>query len=143
MFYGCIRYEEFLKIFTKVFYSLNSSTLNRNDMVLYSVFAYLCFFRIDELQIADFKKLVQSQPAHKMHVFMTFVFNTDTLREHLREPWMTCYDFEYIDAKIIGGIEKALPAVADILRVVERRATGKVTSQLSHSSSMREGGEGD
>ena len=58
VFYGCIRYEEFLKIFTKVFYSLNSSTLNRNDIVLYSVFAYLCFFRLDELQIGDFKKLV-------------------------------------------------------------------------------------
>lgn len=78
-----------------------------------------------------------------MHVFMQFVFNTDTLREHLREPWMSCYDFEYIDSKIIGGIEKALPSVSDILRVVERRATGKITSQLSQSSSMREGVEGD
>lgn len=74
---------------------------------------------------------------------MQFVFNTDTLREHLREPWMSCYDFEYIDSKIIGGIEKALPSVSDILRVVERRATGKITSQLSQSSSMREGVEGD
>jgi hypothetical protein len=57
VFYGCIRYEEFLKIFIRVFYKLNSA-LNRNDMTMYSVFAYLSFFRLDELQPADFKKLI-------------------------------------------------------------------------------------
>lgn len=97
-------------------------------MVLYSIFAYLTFFRLEELQIADYKKLVQSQDASKMNVFMTFVFNSDNLRAHLREPWMVCYDFNYIDTKIIGGVEKNLPAVAEILRLIERRATGKITS---------------
>jgi hypothetical protein len=57
VFYGCIRYEEFLKIFIRVFYKLNSA-LNRNDMTMYSVFAYLSFFRLDELLPADFKKLI-------------------------------------------------------------------------------------
>lgn len=50
---------------------------------------------------------------------------------------MACYDFEYIDSKVIGGVEKNLPAVADILKHVEKKATGKVT--LSQSSSMKEG----
>lgn len=49
---------------------------------------------------------------------------------------MTCYDFDYIDNKVIGGVEKNLPAVSDILRYVEKRATGKITSQLSQSSSQ-------
>ena len=48
---------------------------------------------------------------------------------------MTVYDFQYIDEKIIGGVEKNLPAVADILKSVEKRATGKVSSALSISSS--------
>ena len=71
-----------------------------------------------------------------MHVFMQFAFNADTLREHLREPWMSVYDFQYIDEKIIGGVEKNLPAVADILKSVEKRATGKVQSALSITSSQ-------
>ena len=70
-----------------------------------------------------------------MHVFMQFAFNADQLREHLREEWMAVYDFTYIDEKIIGGVEKNLPAVADILKSVEKRATGKVQSALSISSS--------
>jgi len=98
------------------------------------VFAYLSFFRLDELSPSDYRKLVISQEATKMHVFMQFAFNADTLREHLREPWMTLYDFSYIDEKIIGGVERNLPAVAEIIKSVEKRATGKVTSALSVSS---------
>ena len=41
---------------------------------------------------------------------------------------MSLYDYTYIDDKIIGGIEKNLPNVSEILKTVERKATGKVTS---------------
>lgn len=68
-----------------------------------------------------------------MNVFLQFAFNTENLRNHVREEWMTLYDFSYIDDKIIGGIEKNLPNVSDILRKVEKRATGKVTSALSQT----------
>jgi len=44
---------------------------------------------------------------------------------------MAIYDFTYIDDKIIGGVEKHLPSVAEIIRFVEKRATGKVVSHLS------------
>ena len=71
-----------------------------------------------------------------MNTFMLFAFDAEKLRTHMREPWMTCYYFDYIDNKVIGGVEKNLPAVSDILRYVEKRATGKITSQLSQSSSQ-------
>ena len=46
----------------------------------------------------------------------------------MREPWMAVYDFIYIDEKIIGGVEKNLPAVGEIIKYVEKKATGKITS---------------
>lgn len=52
---------------------------------------------------------------------------------------MACYDFDYIDNKVIGGVEKNLPAIAEILKNVERKATGRVT--LSQSSSARDADE--
>ena len=100
-------------------------------MTLYQIFAYLSFFRLEEIAIEDYRKLVLSQEAHKMHVLLQFIFDADTLRDTVREPWMELYDFSYIDDKIIGGIEKNLPNVSDILRLVEKKATGKVTSTLS------------
>ena len=66
-----------------------------------------------------------------MYTFLQFVFDTDGLRDHVRAAWMELYDYQYIDEKIIGGIEKNLPNVSDILRTLERKATGKITSSLS------------
>ena len=68
-----------------------------------------------------------------MHTFLQFAFNSDLLREHVRDEWITLYDYQYIDDTIIGGVEKHLPAVSDILKNVEKRATGKVTSQMTMS----------
>jgi hypothetical protein len=111
---------------------------SRNDMVVYMIFGYLSFFRLEELAIEDYKKLVMSQDSLKMHTFLQFVFNADGLREYVRAKWMELYDFDYIDDKIIGGVEKNLPNVSDILRSLERKATGKVSSSLSQSGRSTE-----
>lgn len=71
------------------------------------------------------------------------MFNADEIRDHVRELWMDLYDFSYIDEKIIGGIEKNLPNVGDILRIVERKATGKVTSNLSASGGISQSNMSD
>jgi len=46
---------------------------------------------------------------------------------------MEIYDFTYLDERIIGGVEKNLPNVAEIIAIIEKRATGKITSKLSKS----------
>ena len=117
-----------LQTFTKIFFETHAAKVNRNDATLYQIFAYLSFFRLDELQITDFKRLVQSQEPTKMNVFLQFAFNADLLREHVRDEWITLYDHIYVDETIIGGVERHLPAVKEILTTVEKRATGKVTS---------------
>jgi hypothetical protein len=106
---------------------------SRNDLVIYMIFAYISYFRLEELAIEDFKKLVMSQDSVKMHTFLQFVFDPDGLRENVREAWMELYDYQYIDEKIIGGVEKNLPTVSDILRNLERKATGKISSAMSQS----------
>ena len=69
-----------------------------------------------------------------MNSFLQFMFNAESLREHVRDEWMNIYDYTYIDEKIIGLVEKNLPNVADILRTVEKRATGKATSTAALSA---------
>jgi hypothetical protein len=93
VFYGCIRYEEFLRIFCKVFYQVNSFSLIRSDTVMYSIFAYLTFFRLDELQLVDYKRLLLSQESFKMHIFLNFTFDVDLLKSQLREKWSSAYDY--------------------------------------------------
>lgn len=78
-----------------------------------------------------------------MHTFLQFMFNVDEIRDHVRELWMDLYDYQYIDDKIISGIEKNLPNVGEILRIVERKATGKVTSGLSASGGISQSNVSD
>lgn len=82
-----------------------------------------------------------------MHVFLQYVFNLEKLRESVREDWIQLYDFSYIDEKILGGIERNLPNVAEILGVVEKKATGHVVSSLTTSSfnmaAVAKGSQGD
>jgi hypothetical protein len=35
VFYGCVRYQEFLKVFNTILFKRFSSSTNRNDNVLY------------------------------------------------------------------------------------------------------------
>ena len=133
VFYGCTRYQDFLKVFIKVFFEKNPVGSNRNDSVRYMIFAYMSFFRLEELSFEDYRKLVLSQQPEKMHQFMQFLWNAEELRTNVRQQWMELYDYGYIDDNIIGGIEKNLPNVVDILRSVEKKATGKISSSLSQS----------
>ena len=41
IFYGCIRYQDFLKVFTTVFFKRHPIGTNRNDIVIYQVFSYV------------------------------------------------------------------------------------------------------
>jgi len=71
-----------------------------------------------------------------MNTFLQFSFNTDKLREHLKHEWMTCFDPDFIDDKIIGGIEKNLPGVQSIINNIEMKATGKITGAVSQTQSI-------
>lgn len=77
-----------------------------------------------------------------MNSFMQFLFNGEALKEHVRDEWMNIYDYSYIDEKIIGLVEKNLPNITDILRTVEKRATGKATSTAALSASYTAMGGG-
>ncbi len=60
VFYGCIRYEEFFKAFCSAFFSENSTQTNRKDAALYTIMTYLTLFRLDELSIDDYRKIIMS-----------------------------------------------------------------------------------
>ena len=51
-----------------------------------------------------------------MNIFLNFTFDPEKLRHHLKKPWMTVYDHLYIEETIIGGIEKHIQIVDDIIK---------------------------
>lgn len=124
-------------MFTEALFKAKSSSTNRGDATLYWIFAYITIFRLDELG-QDYKNLVKSQDAVKMNVFLQFLFNTETLKDHVRDEWIKEYDTSYVDDTIIGGLQRNFPTVSDILCAVEKKATGKVVQTASLSASQSE-----
>ena len=79
-----------------------------------------------------------------MNVFLQFAFNADKLRLHVRDALCEFYDYQYIDDRIIGAVERNLPNVIEILKHVERQTTGKITQTLGLTNTqVREENHGD
>ncbi|KAL4453394.1 hypothetical protein ABPG74_017601 [Tetrahymena malaccensis] len=126
VFYGTFRYEEFLKVLTNSLFNNFPSITNRNDSTLYHIFGYLICFRLDELPFNEFKKMVFSQDAVKMNVFLQFLFDIEKVNKYVRDGWIEIYDPGYIDNQIITqNLQEKLPVVADLLAQLSQKATGK------------------
>jgi len=136
VFFGTYRYEEFIKAFNTALFKRSPAETNRNDAPVNAVFIYLVCFRLNELPFEEFKKIVLSQNPVKMHVLFQFLCNVELLHQHVRDEWCKLYDATYIDDVIIGGIEKRLPTMADLLGTISMKATGKVSEFVSSLGSQ-------
>ena len=65
VYFGVLRYKEFLKIFTDKLFEMNKASTERKDEILYKIFCYLTIFRLDDLPQEDFRALVQVREIFK------------------------------------------------------------------------------
>lgn len=99
--------------------------------MLYTIFAYLAIFRLDELGFPSFKEFIASQDPTKMFIFISYLFNPDILWSSLRAEWMKVTDLKYLEDEIIAGIEQFMPDVEEYSGELQARALGVTASQQS------------
>ena len=58
VFYGCTRYQKFLRLFVNSFLYKNPSMAQRSDQTLYMILGYLLFFRLTELGMQEYNLMV-------------------------------------------------------------------------------------
>ena len=58
IFFGILRYKNFLKIFTDELFLSKSSSIDYHDEKLYYIILYITIFRFDELSLEDYKSLI-------------------------------------------------------------------------------------
>lgn len=127
-----MRYKQFLKIFTNIFISKsNLVRINQNEINMYKIIAYISFFRMDEIRIGDFRQIVMAQDLHKVCNLLKSIFDIEFLNNHVRQQWMNYYDFEYIDQKIIAGIEKNQPNANKIIQLLDKKLNRRLKTSLS------------
>jgi hypothetical protein len=126
VFYGVNRYRDLLKRLNKAIFKVNATSTNSNDSYPFMIISYLVMFRLDELGLKHFRKIVETQEALKMLVLLQFVLNEQTLREFVSESWKEIYDFEFIEDLISKNANKAIE-LADLLDFLSNKATGHGT----------------
>eukprot|EP01041_Mallomonas_annulata_P004353 gene4353-8663_t len=137
--YGCQRQSPGLEAFISNFYGDNSARILRADRTLYTIFAYLAIFRLDELGFQSFKGYVHSQDPGKMFSFMSYLFNTDNLWSSLRSDWMKHYDLNFVEDEIIAGIELFIPEATSLTVELQERAQGVAAAQAAKEEARKAG----
>lgn len=123
--YGVNRYAEFFKILTNGLFKANTGSTNRNDSMLYQIFAYLLIFRYDDLPRDELCSFILSQDAQKMNVFLSFFFDIGRLKIAVYDEWCTVFDEEYIQEFVLDGIMRKYDELESLLNKVSEKATGK------------------
>lgn len=58
IFFGVLRYKNFLKVFTDALFTKKTNAKNSNDEILYYIIIYITIFRFDELSLGDYKSML-------------------------------------------------------------------------------------
>mmetsp|Transcript_11164 Transcript_11164/g.21956 ORF Transcript_11164/g.21956 Transcript_11164/m.21956 type:complete len:281 (-) Transcript_11164:54-896(-) len=122
VFYGCYRHRNFLKALVKTLMTVNARSTNSADTYPFTVISYLALFRLDELGVKNFRKLVDTQQPLKMHTLLSFLFNLVSIQEHVRPLWVKIYDFHFVDTEVIQKINDYLPEVQPLLSYLQMKA---------------------
>mmetsp|Transcript_27987 Transcript_27987/g.51062 ORF Transcript_27987/g.51062 Transcript_27987/m.51062 type:complete len:762 (+) Transcript_27987:124-2409(+) len=131
VFYGCIRYQKFLKLFVTSFLYKCPTCAIRAEQTVYMVLSYLLFFRLEELGADEFATFVTSGAASvpALHAMLQYAMNVDELERWVKMEWCKLYDNKYIENDIIGKLQSQADALQPLLEEVELKATGTVTTK--------------
>lgn len=129
VFYGVNRYREFLRRLNRAIFQVHATSTNSNDTFPYMIVSYLALFRLDEIGVKNFKRLVDTQEQLKMHVLLSFIFDEDNLKDHVRDSWCEIFDYKFIDVEIIAKVASRKIEVRNLLDSLSVRATGQKSQQ--------------
>lgn len=121
--YGCIRFKKLNKVVLTALYFKHGTEVSREDYYLYMIYSYLTLIRLEDMGVPVFRKFVMAQDALKMFVWMTFIFNAQTLNKWMKEEWCRIYDEQYVEDELIARLLRNLPEVSEIIERLRELAS--------------------
>lgn len=128
VFYGCVRYQKFLKVFVHSFLYKNPAVAPWSDQTVYLIIAYLLFFRLEELGVDELRQFIfaglSTPPA--LNALLQFCFSEENLNHWVKEEWCKIYDPTFVEEQIIKKLHSFRPETQPLLNDIEFTATGKL-----------------
>lgn len=124
VFYGVLQHKDFLKVFTNKLFEMNKSSTERKDEQLYQIFVYLTLFRLEELSLEEYRRLVLSQDYVKMNEFIKFLFDFNNIETNLLPQWVEIMDYKYVENKLLFNLRKNFELLHDLIENIKLKASG-------------------
>ncbi|XP_052227633.1 cilia- and flagella-associated protein 99-like isoform X1 [Dreissena polymorpha] len=121
VFSGCVRYLDIMSIIVKGFYARDGKNTLRSEQNLFIVLSYLALFRLDELEMANFRQFVRSQDINKMYKFLQFFFNEKSITTWMKDEWQKFYEHVFVQTKLVSPLRQWLPELSDMLQQMKEK----------------------
>jgi len=130
VFYGATRYQKFLKLFVTSFLYKCPTSAVRSDQSLYTILAYLLFFRLEELEVSEFRELLRCGLGtdSALLALMQYALSVEDLENWVKVEWCKLYDVDFIENEVIGKLQSFPDELLPVVEEVELKATGTVAS---------------
>ncbi|XP_042314367.1 cilia- and flagella-associated protein 99 [Sceloporus undulatus] len=112
---GCIEYKPLLDVVVSAYYSRDGKHCLLSERNLYIVVCYLAIFRLDELGLQQFSRMVKSMDVAKICKFLRFFFNSMNLNTWIKDEWNQIYDSVYVNNKWIKPLQRLQPKVQQLI----------------------------
>jgi len=140
VFYGCVRYQKFLKLFVTSFLYKCPAIAVRSEQTLYMILGYLLFFRIEEMGASEMRQLFNSGQGSISALFalLKYTLDVEELEKWVKVEWCKVYDVRYVEEDIIQKLQSFAEDLRPLLQEVEYKATGTVKASDSTVIPQRE-----
>ncbi|XP_022097677.1 cilia- and flagella-associated protein 99-like [Acanthaster planci] len=129
VFSGCVRHTHIMGVVIDGFYIKAGKSCLRTDINLYTVLCYLALFRLDELEMVNFRKFVRSQDVNKMHRFLAFFLDESNLKTWIKDEWCKIYEHSYVQVQLVSPILRWLPELTELVNQLADKIANKVKTQ--------------
>lgn len=128
IFYGCSRYQKFLKLFVTSFLYKCPTTAVRSEQTVYTVLSYLLFFRLEELEVAEFRELLKTGVATDtaLLALLEYAFDVEEIEKWVKVEWCKIYDCSWVEEQVISKLQNMKDEFTPVLEEIELKATGTV-----------------
>ncbi|KAM4050532.1 cilia- and flagella-associated protein 99 [Anomaloglossus baeobatrachus] len=118
---GCVQYKNLLDVVVQAFYARDGKHYLLSEQSLYAVISYIAIFRIEDLGLQTFGRIIRCQDFTKMAKFLRFFFNVLNLNTWIKDEWSQIYDSNYVKENWITPLLKWQPEVLNLIDSIERK----------------------
>ncbi|XP_073504993.1 cilia- and flagella-associated protein 99-like isoform X2 [Phyllobates terribilis] len=118
---GCVQYKNLLDVVVRAFYARDGKHYLLSERSLFAVISYIAIFRIGDLGLQTFGRIIKCQDFTKMVKFLRFFFNVLNLSTWIKDEWSQIYDSNYVKENWINPLLKWQPEVLNLIDSIDSK----------------------